>query len=94
MREECVDGCNWRWLAMANDIFARNAIPSDDFTEAVQTLLEKGGGKYRNIHLTGAANYGKTFLLNPLNLVYSTFSNPATITFAWIGAETAGYISQ
>ena len=50
-------------------------------------LLEKGRGKYRNILLTGPANCGKTFILNPLNVVYKTFSNPASTSFAWIGVE-------
>ena len=40
----------------------------------------------------GPANCGKTFLLNPLNIVYTTFSNPATTTFAWVGAENADVI--
>ena len=39
--------------------------------------------------LTGPANCGKTFLLNPLNVVYRTFTNPANTSFAWVGAETA-----
>ena len=50
-------------------------------------LLEKGRGKYRNILLTGPANCGKTFILNPLNVGYKTFSNPASTSFAWIGVE-------
>ena len=29
----------------------------------------------------------RLFLLNPLNLIYKTFSNPASTSFAWIGAE-------
>ena len=37
--------------------------------------------------LTGPANCGKTFILNPLNVVYKTFSNPASTSFAWIGVE-------
>ena len=35
---------------------------------------------------------GKTFLLNPLNVVFKSFSNPATSTFAWVGAEKAEII--
>ena len=50
-------------------------------------LLEKGRGKYRNILLTGPANCGKTFILNLLNVVYKTFSNPTSPSFAWIGVE-------
>ena len=39
--------------------------------------------------IVGAANCGKTFLLNPLNVIYNTFSNPACTSFAWVGAEKA-----
>ena len=42
--------------------------------------------------LTGPANCGKPFLLNPLNSIFQTFTNPATTSFAWIGAEEAEVI--
>ena len=42
--------------------------------------------------ITGPANCGKTFLLNPLNTIFKTFTNPATGTFAWVGAEKAEVI--
>ena len=42
--------------------------------------------------MNGPANCGKTFILNPLNVVYTTFCIPATSTFAWIGAEKAEVI--
>ena len=51
--------------------------------------MHKGRGKFRNILITGPANCGKTFLLKPLSLVYRSFVNPATSTFAWVGAEQA-----
>ena len=62
------------------------------FSQAVKDLLEKGRGKFRNILFKGPANTGKTFLLNPLNIVYRSFSNPATSTFARVGAEIAELI--
>ena len=77
---------------MATDILNRNGIDVIVFAEAVRILLEKGHGKYRNIYLKGPANCGKTFLLNPLNLIYHTFSNPGTTTFAWVEAEYADVI--
>ena len=58
----------------------------------MRELLEKGRGKYRNIFLKGPANCGKTFLLNPLTVIYRTFLNPASTTFAWVGAELAEII--
>jgi len=89
MGKECVDGCGRRWLHMAEDILQRNNIQKLEFAEAVRNLLKNGRGKYRNILLKGPANCGKTFLLNPLNVVFRTFTNPATTTFAWVGAAEA-----
>ena len=87
--EECVAGCNRRWLEMAVDVFERNNIKQEDFGEAVRNVLEKGRGKYRNVYLKGPANCAKTFLLNPLTTVFKAFCNPASTTFAWVGAEEA-----
>jgi len=88
-RSPCVTACRGQWLECANEIFVNNCIASNTFSEAVKELLKKGRGKYRNIMLIGAANCGKTFLLNPLNKIYDTFTNPASGTFAWVGAEDA-----
>ena len=88
----CVEGCDGKWLRMAEQVLARNSIERVDFAEELQNLLQEGRGKYRNVLLKGVANCGKTFLLNPLNTVFKTFSNPATTTFAWLGAETAEVI--
>ncbi len=89
MGNQCAEGCGRRWLQMAEDILQRNNIPKLRFAEAVRNLLEHGRGKYRNIFLQGPCNCGKTFLLNPLNAVFNTFTNPATTTFAWVGASEA-----
>ena len=62
------------------------------FADAVRSLLDKGRGKYRNIMIVGPANCGKKFLLEPLKPIFSTFSNPATTTFAWLGIEDAEVI--
>ena len=51
--------------------------------------MEKVRGKYRNIIIVGAANCGKIFLLNPLNVIYNRVSDPACTSFAWVGAEKA-----
>ena len=79
-------------LHIALDILQRNCIARDDFCSAIRELLQKGRGKYRNIFLKGPANCGKTFLLNPLTIIYKTFLNPASTTFAWVGAESAEII--
>ena len=48
-----------------------------------------GRGKNRNLLLTGSTNCGKSFLLNPLKVIYRNFCNPATGTFALVGVENA-----
>jgi hypothetical protein len=88
-RSECAQGCNGDWLSCAEEILHNNGLSVEYFGELVRDLLSKGRGKFRNIMLTGPANCGKTFLLNPLTLIFNTFCNPASGTFAWIGAETA-----
>ena len=92
LESPCVDGCQGKWLEMAEQVLQRNGISRDEFSEAVRNLLQQGRGKYRNVFLKGPANCGKTFLLNPLNTVFKTFTNPATTTFAWLGAQTAEVI--
>ena len=87
-----MEGCLGKWLVMAIDILTRNGIDVMAFAGAVCVLLQKGRGKYRNIYLKGPANCGKIFMLNQLNHIYSTFGNPATTTFAWVGAEDADVI--
>ena len=87
LQNSCVENCKGQWLEMAENLIHRNGIDLIEFTSACKLLLEKGRGKYRNILLTGPANCGKTFILNPLNLIYKTFSNPASTSFAWVGAE-------
>ena len=62
------------------------------FAQAVFVLLQQGRGKYRNLYIHGVANCGKSFILSPLKLIYKTFCNPATGTFAWVGAEEAEII--
>ena len=77
---------------MVKDVFTHNDIAYDDFAQAVRTALKGGRGKYRNVFIKGPANCGKTFLLNPLNMMFKTFTNPLTATCAWLRAESAEVI--
>ena len=88
----CVAGCNGQWLQAAYTLLQKNEIAVSVFSKAVFTLLEQGRGKYRNLFIYGAANCGKTFMLSPLKEIFNTFCNPATGTFAWVGAEEAEII--
>ena len=84
---DCVEGCNGQWRICAEEVLSNNRIPVRIFGDAVKELLTKGRGKNRNILLTGSTNCGKTFLLNPLKIIYNTFCNPATGSFAWVGVD-------
>ena len=86
---QCVPQCNGLWIASAKQVLQRNGVDVKSFSDAVKEALDKGRGKYRNIMIVGPANCGKTFMLNPLNTIYNTFSNPACSSFAWVGAEEA-----
>ena len=86
---EYVKSCHGQWLSCAREVLQLNGVEEGYFAGRVYELLEKGRGKYRNIMIVGAANCGKTFLLNPLNVIYNAFLNPACTSFAWVGAEKA-----
>ena len=92
LSKDCAPGCNGDWLSAAKEVLSGNDIERSDFGTAVLTLLEKGRGKYRNVMIVGPANCGKTFILQPLCVMYKCFLNPASTTFAWVGAETAEVI--
>ena len=42
--------------------------------------------------IVGPADCGKKFILNPLNELLLTFTNPATTSYAWVGSENAEVI--
>lgn len=88
----CCDGCEGRWLQAALQVLRNNGIAVPAFCQAINTALKKGRGKYQNIFIHGPANSGKTFILSPLKCIYHAFCNPATGTFAWMGAEEAEII--
>lgn len=84
---ECIADCKGKWLEAAVNLLNRNEISVSVFSQAVLTLLEKRRGKYRNLFIHEVANCGKSFMFAPLKRIYGTFCNPATGTFAWVGAE-------
>ena len=92
MAHDCADGCEGKWLEAANQLLQRQGIVKGDFCGAIYTALLKGRGKYRNVFIHGDTNCGKSFILSPLKTIYKTFCNPATGSFAWIGAENAEVI--
>ena len=86
---ECQPGFEGKWLSAAYALLQRHGIMKEDFCTAVYTDLSKGRGKYRNVFIHGETNCGKSFILSLLKLIYKAFCNPATGSFAWMGAEDA-----
>ena len=82
---QCI--CNGQWLDCALDILDRNAIDRVVFADAIVKLLVLGRGKGQNVYITGPANRGKTFILDPLRVTFNTFLSPATCSYAWLRVE-------
>ena len=53
----------------------------------VPELLRKWRSKNRNLIITGSSNYEKTFILNPLNTIFDTLSNPSCCKYAFVDVE-------
>ena len=79
--------CSGEWLQCANEIWNKNSIERAVFSHAIIKLLLMGRGKGCNIYISGPANCGKTFILDPLRVIFSTFLSPATCSYAWLGVE-------
>ena len=67
---DCVVGCSGQWLECAKQTLERNNYETAVLTEDVRLLLQMGREIYRNILITSSANCGKSFILNPLTIVY------------------------
>ena len=89
---ECVMGCAGEWFEAAHQVLANQEITAKVFCGAVYEALSKGRGKFRNVYVHRSSNCGKSFILSPLKVIFNTFLNPATGSFAWIGAEQAKVI--
>ena len=87
LEKECVPQCQGEWLVGAKQVLQQNGINLYCFASALRQLFEKGKQKRLNVLLIGPTNCGKSFLLNPLELIYKTFINPATGKYAWIGLD-------
>lgn len=86
---ECASECQGRWMECGLTLLRHNEIPLSSYCDVIYKALQLGRGKYRNVYIFGPANTGKTFMISPLKVIYNAFNNPATGTFAWVGAEEA-----
>ena len=75
--------------AAAEELLQRHEMKKRSFCNAIYSALEKGRGKYHNVFIHDPANYGKSFMVSPLKVIYQAFSNPITGSIALIGAEEA-----
>ena len=89
---EFAAGCDVNWQTAAAQLLARQRIMKGEFCSAIHTVLAKGRGKYQNVFTHGPTNFGKSFILSPLKVIYKAFCKPATGSFAWIGVEDAEII--
>lgn len=92
LNSECDESCEGQWLTKCLDTLDNNNIDRNEFSDSLFDLISLGRGKYRNLMLIGPANCGKTFLIKPLQKIYNCFQNPASSSFAWVGAESAEFI--
>ena len=83
----CVDGCNGQWLRCAREVLVNNDINIYVFANAIRRFLKYGRKKGNNIMLAGETNCAKSFLLNPLEVMFKAFVNPAAGRYAWIGLD-------
>ena len=87
-----IDDCDGIWLTTAIKTLQNNDINIEEYTHSIIQLLIHGRSKYRNLMIVGPANCGKTFMLQPLSVIYNCFQNPASSSFAWVGTEEAEVI--
>jgi len=81
----CVENCNGEWHRCALQILKNNKM--NLYSGAMRQALRKGRQKNNNVLITGPTNCGKSFLLNPLEIVFKAFVNPANGKYAWIGLD-------
>ena len=83
----CVEGCNGAWMEAAWEVFLKNDINMYTFADAIRKCLRDGRKKYNNILLTGQTNCAKSFLINPLEDMFKSFTSPTPGRYAWVGLD-------
>lgn len=85
--QACSPECNGRWLELALDLLHKNHIHEVIFADAVRTLLIAGRSKFNNLMILGESNTAKSFILQPLDVLFDCFLNPAADKYAWVGVN-------
>ena len=82
-----VENCNGEWFLYAKEVLKNNSINLHVYAEAFCQYLKNGCQKQNIIMLVGPTSYGKSFLLDPLELIYKIFMNPSATSYAWVGLK-------
>ena len=85
--ETCENSC--KWLKCAREILRNNSINGFVYAAALRECLVKGRRKNNNVIIKGPTNCGKSFMLNPLEIIFKAFVNPTSTRYAWVGLDEA-----
>ena len=84
---DCIEPCAGMWYNSALEVLRNNKVNLYLFAAAMRQALQKGRQKKTNALIIGPTNCGKSFLFNPLEIVYKAFVNPANNKYCWIGLD-------
>ena len=85
--QDCIPNCDGKWLRLAKDVLDKNDINVNSFARALRNAFTLGRQKGVNVMLVGKSDCAKSFLLKPIELIFKTFSNPATGKYAFVGLD-------
>ena len=73
----CATGFGSSWYTKALQVLINNKVNLYYFACAMRQAIKKGRQQNINILIVGPTNCGKSFLLDPLEIVYKAFVNSA-----------------
>lgn len=76
-----------QWFDCAIEVLRNNNTNVYVFANALREAFIKGRQKNNNIFICGPTNCGKSFLLNPIEVIFDAFMNPATGRYALTGLD-------
>lgn len=72
---------------MALQILSWNGIPKEDFASDIRKLILEGRRKGNNLFLVGDEGCGKSFLFDPLEVIFKVLNTPAS-KYGWADIVT------
>ena len=85
--EPCVETCAGSWFACAKEVLKTIGINVYTYADSIRRCLRKGRQKQNNVMLVGPTNCRKSFLFNPLEMIFKTTVNPSLTSYAWVGSD-------